>query len=166
MANITFKGKPIHTSGDLPPLGTQAPDFQLINDSLETLSLASFAGKKVLINIFPSIDTGICALQVKNFAQQAAAIDNTALLFISLDLPFAQKRFCAAEGIENAVTASDFRHHSIAESYGIHMTDGPLAGLYARATIVLDETHSVKYTELVPEIAQEPNYEAAIAALK
>ena len=165
MANITFKGNPVATSGSLPEVGSAAPDFALVNTDLSTVSLADFAGKKVIINIFPSVDTGVCALQLKTFSQRAAANDDVALLFISLDLPFASARFCGAEGIENAVTASDFRSGSVAADYGVEMLDGPLAGLYARATIVLDADHKVTYSELVPEITQEPNYDAAMAAI-
>ncbi len=165
MSQITFKGTPINTNGTLPAVGSTAPDFSLVGTSLETVTLADFKGKKVIINIFPSIDTGVCALQLKAFSSKAAGMDGVTLLFVSLDLPFAFKRFCGAEGIENAATTSDFRNHSFAKNYGIQMTDGPLAGLYARATLVLDESHTVQYAELVPEIAQEPNYDAAMAAL-
>ncbi len=166
MSQITFKGNPVNTNGSLPAVGSAAPDFSLVDTSLGTVSLADFKGKKVVLNIFPSVDTGVCALQLKTFSQKLADRDDVVLLFTSLDLPFAFGRFCGAEGIENAVTASDFREQSFAKNYGIQMTDGPLAGLYARATLVLDESHTVQHAELVPEIAQEPDYDAAIAALK
>lgn len=165
MAQITFKGDTVNTTGELPAIGSTAPDFSLVNTDLSTVTLADFAGKKVVINIFPSVDTGVCALQLKTFSKLAADKDGVALLFVSLDLPFAYGRFCGAEGIENAVTASDFRSLSFAKDYGIKMTDGPLAGLYARATLVLDTDHKIVYSELVPEITQEPDYDAAIAAL-
>ena len=165
MSQITFKGNPVNTSGSLPAVGSVAPDFKLVNTDLSEVSLADFAGKKVIINIFPSVDTGVCALQLQTFNQRVADMDDTALLFVSLDLPFAFGRFCGAEGIENAVTASDFRNRSFAQDYGVDMTDGPLAGLYARAVLVLDADHKITYSELVPEIAQEPNYDAALAAV-
>lgn len=165
MAQITFKGEPVNTLGELPAVGSEAPDFALVNTDLSTVTLESFAGKKVIINIFPSVDTGVCAMQLKTFSQRAAGMDDVVLLFVSLDLPFAFGRFCAAEGIENAVTASDFRSLTFAEDYGVEMQDGPLAGLYARATLILDADHKVAYTELVPEITQEPDYDAAMAAI-
>ncbi len=165
MAQITFKGTPVNTFGSLPEVGSQAPDFALIGSDLGTITLVNFAGKKVIINIFPSVDTGVCALQLKTFSQRAAGMDDVVLLFISLDLPFAFNRFCGAEGIQNAVTASDFRSLSVGEDYGVEMQDGPLAGLYARATIVLDANHKIVYSELVPEITQEPNYDDAMATI-
>lgn len=163
---ITFKGTAVATKGSFPAVGDQAPDFKLVNTDLSEVSLADFAGKKVIFNIFPSVDTGVCALQLKQFANIAADVDNAVLLFSSVDLPFAFARFCGAEGIENAVTASDFRYNSLAEAYGVKMTDGPLAGLYARGVVILDESHKVIYSELVSEITEEPNYDAAMAALK
>ncbi len=165
MAQITFKGTPVNTLGPLPEVGSAAPDFALINTDLSTVTLADFAGKKVIINIFPSVDTGVCALQLKTFSQRAAGNDDVVLLFVSLDLPFAFARFCGAEGIENAVTASDFRALTFAEDYGVEMQDGPLAGLYARATLVLDADHKITYSELVSEITHEPDYDAAMAAI-
>ena len=165
MAQITFKGNPVNTSGSLPAVGSAAPDFSLVNTDLSTVSLADFAGKKVIINIFPSVDTGVCATQLKTFNQRVAGMDDVVLLFTSMDLPFAFNRFCGAEGIENAVTASDFRARSFANDYGILMEDGPLAGLYARAVLVLDADHKVTYSELVPEITQEPDYDSAMADL-
>ncbi len=165
MAQITFKGNPVNTLGALPEVGSTAPDFALINTDLSTVTLADFAGKKLIINIFPSVDTGICALQTKTFSKLVSDRDDVALLFISLDLPFAFNRFCAAEGIQNAVTASDFRSLSVGEEYGVELQDGPLAGLYARATLVLDADHKVLYSELVSEITHEPNYDAALASI-
>lgn len=165
MAQITFKGNPVNTAGSLPAVGSAAPDFSVVDTNLGTVKLSDFAGKKVVLNVFPSVDTGVCALQLKAFSQKLADRDDVVILFVSLDLPFAFGRFCGAEGIENAVTTSDFRNGSFADAYGVKMTDGPLEGLLARATMVLDASHSVTYSELVPEIAQEPNYDAAIAAL-
>lgn len=165
MAQITFKGNPVNTAGSLPAVGSAAPDFSVVDTNLGTVKLSDFAGKKVVLNVFPSVDTGVCALQLKAFSQKLADRDDVVILFVSLDLPFAFGRFCGAEGIENAVTTSDFRNGSFADAYGVKMTDGPLEGLLARATMVLDASHTVTYSELVPEIAQEPNYDAAIAAL-
>ncbi len=165
MAKITFKGETVNTAAALPAVGTKAPEFAVTDTQLGTVSLANHAGKKVIINVFPSVDTGVCALQLKTFSQKLAGRDDLVMIFVSLDLPFAFKRFCAAEGIENAITASDFRDHSFAKGYGVTMTDGPLKGLLARATLVLNESHTITYAELVPEITQEPDYGAAIAAL-
>lgn len=165
MASITFKGNTTNTSGNLPVVGDKAPDFLLVAGDLSEVSLKDFIGKKVIFNIFPSIDTPVCANQLKTFADKASALDNTALLFSSMDLPFAFGRFCAAENIDNAVTTSDFRHQSLATAYGVKMIDGPLNGLYARAVIILDENHHVIYSELVTEVTEEPNYEAAMATL-
>ena len=165
MATINFKGNPIQTNGDFPQVGAQAPEVKLVKTDLSEVTLADLAGKKVIFNIFPSVDTAVCALQLKTFSQKAAERDDVVLLFASMDLPFALNRFCGAEGIQNAVTASDFRHHSLADSYGVKMTQGPLAGLYARATLVLDANHKVIYSELVSDVVNEPNYDAAMAAL-
>lgn len=165
MASITLGGNPIHTNGDLPKVGTKAPDFKLLKNDLSTVSLSDFAGSKLVLNIFPSIDTGTCAASVRAFNAKAAALQNTKVLCISRDLPFAQKRFCGAEGIENAITLSDFNTGSFGKDYGLEMTDGPLSGLHSRVVIILDENAKVAYAEQVPEIADEPNYEAALAAL-
>lgn len=165
MAQITFKGTPVNTSGSLPTVGNKAPNFSVVNTDLSAVSLADFAEKKVVINVFPSVDTGVCALQLKAFNQKVDGRDDVALLFVSLDLPFALGRFCGAEGIKNAVTTSDFRDQSFADAYGVKLVDGPLAGLLSRAVIVLDAEHNVTYSELVPEITQEPDYDAAMAAL-
>lgn len=165
MATITLKGNPIHTSGDLPKTGSQAPAFKLVKADLSEISLANYSGKKKVLNIFPSVDTGTCATSVRKFNQEAASINNTVVLNISADLPFALARFCGAEGIKNADAASTFRS-SFANDYGLKITDGPLAGLCSRAVVVLDEENRVLYTEQVPEIANEPNYAAALSSLK
>jgi thiol peroxidase len=164
MSTITFKGNPVHTSGTLPAVGSVAPEFNLVAADLSEKKLSSFAGKRVL-NIFPSLDTGVCATSVRTFNKKAAGMAGVAVLNISMDLPFAAKRFCAAEGIEGAVTLSAFRSN-FAEQYGLKMVDGPLAGLCSRAVIVVDAAGKVVHAEQVPEIAQEPNYDAALAALK
>ncbi|MBL4661471.1 MAG: thiol peroxidase [Alcanivoracaceae bacterium] len=165
MSTINFKGNPIQTNGDFPKPGAQAPNFKLVKGDLSEVSLDDLKGQKIIFNIFPSVDTAVCALQLKTFSQKAAQLDDVVLLFASMDLPFALNRFCAAEGIENAITASDFRFHSLAENYGVKMTDGPLNGLYARATLVLNENHQVVYSELVSDVVNEPNYDKAMSAL-
>ncbi len=164
MANITLQGNEIHTSGKLPELGSKAKDFTLVAEDLSEKTLSDYQGKKVVLNIFPSIDTGVCAASARKFNQEASSLENTVVVNISKDLPFALKRFCAAEGLENVVNLSDFRGH-FGEIYGLLIEDSPLQGLLSRAVIVLDENGFVKYTEQVPEIAQEPNYEAALASL-
>lgn len=166
MATITLKQNPIHTSGELPGLQTKAKDFTLVKNDLSTASLSDFAGKRVVLNIFPSIDTPTCASSVRAFNKQAAALDNTVVLCISRDLPFAQSRFCAAEGIENVLTLSDFDQASFAKDYGLQIIDGPLKGLHSRCVIVLDQNHQVIYTEQVSEIADEPDYDKALQQLK
>ena len=165
MATITLGGNPIHTNGDLPKNGTKAPDFQLLKTDLGTASLADFAGSKVVLNIFPSIDTGTCAASVRAFNAKASTLENTKVLCISRDLPFAQKRFCGAEGLENVINLSDFKTGSFGNDYGLTIEDGALAGLHSRVVIVIDEKGTILYTEQVSEIAHEPNYELAIAAL-
>jgi thiol peroxidase len=165
MANITFKGNPIETSGDLPEVGGKAPGFSLTNGSLEDVGLAAFAGKKKIITVNPSLDTGICQATARAFNEKAGSKADTVVLVVTSDLPFAQKRFCSAEGLANVVPLSLMRDRNFAKDYGLLMTKGPMAGLVARAVLVLDENDVVKYTELVPEIAQEPNYDAALAAL-
>jgi thiol peroxidase len=165
MATINFKGNPIHTQGDFPQVGDQAPALKLIQADLSEATLDNFKGKQVVFNIFPSVDTAVCALQLKTFSQKAAQRDDVVMLFASMDLPFALNRFCAAEGVDNAVTASDFRYHSLADNYGVKMTEGPLAGLYARATLVFNSDHQVVYSELVDDVVNEPDYDAAMAAL-
>ena len=166
MASITLGGNSIHTAGDLPAVGTKAPDFRLTRADLSDANLASFAGKTLVLNIFPSIDTGVCAKSVHAFNKAAAGLDNVAVLCISRDLPFAQKRFCGAEGIEGVVTLAEYRDDSFSHGYHVRMTDGKLAGLMSRAVVVVGTNGVVKYVEQVPEIAQEPNYDAALAAAK
>lgn len=162
MAQITLKGNPVNTNGNLPAVGSKAPDFVVTKVDLSSFSSSEMAGKKVVLNIFPSLDTGTCAAAVRYFNKAAAELDNTIVLCISQDLPFAQKRFCGAEGIENAITLSGFRNPEFAESFGVKIVDGPMLGLNARSVVVLDEKGTVMYTELVSEISQEPNYEAAL----
>ena len=165
MASITLGGNPIHTSGSLPETGSKATDFKLVKTDLSTTSLSDFLGKKVVLNIFPSVDTGTCAQSVRTFNEKASKLDNTTVLCISRDLPFAQKRFCGAEGLENVVNLSDFKSGAFGKNYGLEMTDGPLAGLHSRVVIVLDENGIILYAEQVGEIADEPNYEAALSVL-
>ena len=165
MTQVTFKGSPVQTVGDLPGLGSDAPGFRLVKQDLSETTLTDYDGQKLVLNIFPSIDTPVCALSVKAFNEKAAGLKNTAVLCVSVDLPFAQARFCGAEGIENVEAVSAFRSN-FGEHYGVTLADSPLAGLLARAVIVIDETGQVIYTELVREIAQEPDYAAALAALK
>jgi len=163
--NLTFKNKPIEVAGTFPKVGDKAPDFSLIDNALTPISRKSLIGKKVVLNIFPSVDTPVCAIQLKTFSEKLAYSKDVTLLFASLDLPFAYSRFCAAEGIENAITASDYLHSSLANNYGVKMKDGPLAGLYARAVLILDEKHQIIYAELVKEVTDEPDYAAALAIL-
>ena len=165
MASITLGGNPIHTSGELPKKGSKATEFNLIKTDLSPATLADFSGKRVVMNIFPSIDTGTCAQSVRTFNEQASKLENTTVLCISRDLPFAQKRFCGAEGLENVVNLSDFKNGDFGKNNGLEITDGPLAGLHSRAIIVLDEKGTIIHTEQVAEIADEPNYEAALAVL-
>ncbi|MBN9634223.1 MAG: thiol peroxidase [Actinobacteria bacterium] len=164
MAQITLRGNPINTVGDLPAVGSAAPAFALTGVDLGPVTNEQFSGKPVVLNIFPSIDTPVCATSVRTFNERAAASGAT-VLCVSNDLPFAQKRFCGSEGIENVSTASSFRD-SFGEDYGIALADGPMAGLLARAIVVIGADGNVAYTELVPEIAQEPDYDAALAAAK
>ncbi len=164
MATIALKGSPVHTTGELPKKGSTAPDFKLVKMDLSEVSLSNFAGKKKVLNIFPSVDTGTCAMSVRHFNKDAANAKNTVVLNISADLPFAQKRFCGAEGITNADTLSSFRS-TFAKDYGLQIQDGPLAGLCSRVVIVLDEQNKILYTEQVGDIVNEPNYEAAMKAL-
>ena len=166
MATITLKGNAIHTVGDLPGKGSKAPDFSLTRGDLSQAGLKDFAGKRKLLNIVPSLDTGVCAASARRFNQEAAAVPGAVVLTVSRDLPFAQGRFCAAEGIENVVMLSEMRSDAFGKAYGVTIADGPLAGLLSRAVVVLDENDSVVYTEQVPEIAQEPDYGKALAALK
>lgn len=166
MASITLKGNEIHTNGSLPVIGSKAPDFTLTNQDLKDISLADFKGKKKLLNIFPSLDTSICAASTKKFNEYAKAAKNTVMLMASADLPFAMGRFCHEQDLNNVISLSMMRSKDFAKDYGVLITDGPLAGVCARAVIVLDEDDKVIYTQLVPEIAQEPDYESAVAKLK
>ncbi len=165
MAQITFKGNPIHTAGSLPKVGERAPDFALTKDDLSEASLKDFKGKRLVLNIFPSIDTPVCATSVRKFNEQASKLKNTAVICISKDLPFAQKRFCASEGLSNVINASEYKNTSFSDAYKIRITDGPLTGLFSRAVVVIDEQGKVIYTEQVPEIAQEPDYAKALGSL-
>ena len=165
MTQITLASNPIEVAGNFPAVNSQVENFTLVSNGLENVELANFAGKRKVLNIFPSIDTGICATSVRVFNQKAANLANTVVLCISADLPFAQARFCGAEGIENAQTLSTFRNKALHEVLGVSIATGPLAGLTARAVIVLDENNKVLHSELVPEIKQEPNYDAALAVL-
>lgn len=165
MAQINLKGNPINTVGDLPPIGSTAPEFTLTKSNLSNASLAEFKGKQLILNIFPSLDTGTCAVSVRNFNKEAASLENTTVLCISHDLPFAHARFCAAEGIKNVVMLSGFRNPEFSDNYGIRIIDAPMNGLCARSVVVLDENGIVKYAEFAPETTKEPDYEAALAAL-
>ncbi|MCB9640309.1 MAG: thiol peroxidase [Myxococcales bacterium] len=164
MATITLRGNEIHTSGDLPAVGSNSPDFTLTNAGLQDVSLAAYAGKRKVLNIFPSVDTPVCASSVRAFNAKAAGKEDVVVLNISADLPFAMKRFCAAEGLEGVESLSSFRS-GFAKEFGLEIVDGPLAGLCSRAVIVLDADNKVVHVEQVPEIGQEPNYETALASL-
>jgi thiol peroxidase len=161
-----LKGIPVHTSGDLPTQGSVAPAFTLVKTDLTDTELRSYAGRRVVLNIFPSLDTAVCATSLRKFNALATTVANTTVLCVSADLPFAAKRFCAAEGLENLVPASCFRNPDFGEAYGVLLVDGPMWGLLARAVVVLDEQGKVLHTELVPELSHEPDYEAAVAVLK
>jgi thioredoxin-dependent peroxiredoxin len=166
MSQVTLGGNPIDVSGTFPGAGQQAADFTLVGVDLGDLKLANFAGKRKVLNIVPSLDTPTCATSTRKFNESAGKLDNTVVVVVSGDLPFAMKRFCATEGLENVVSASAFRGHEFAQAYGVDITSGPLRGLTARAVVVLDENNKVLHSELVPEIKEEPNYDAALAALK
>jgi thiol peroxidase len=165
MATITFKGDVIHTNGNLPLVGEVAPDFKLVDKDLADVALTRFTGKKKLLNIVPSLDTSVCATSTKKFNDYAREREGVVMLVISADLPFASSRFCGAEGIDNVIALSMMRSRDFAKDYGVLIVDGPLAGITARAVVVLDKDNKVVYTEYVPEIGQEPDYEKAIAAL-
>ena len=165
MANITLKNNPISTSGKLPNIGEEAKNFSLIGKDLQKVTLNNFKGERIVMNIFPSVDTGICAISVKTFNEKAANLSNTKVLCISRDLPFAQNRFCGAENIENVLTLSDFANGSFGKDYGLTIIDGALANLHSRCIVVLDESHKIIHTEQVDEITTEPNYETALAVL-
>ena len=165
MASVTLKGNEIHTIGTLPNNGSKAPEFELTKNDLSTVKLSDYEGSRVVLNIFPSVDTGTCAQSVRQFNQEAAELDNTIVLCISKDLPFAQARFCGAEGIENVEMLSDFKDGNFGKGYSVAVSDGPLAPLLSRAVVVVDEKGNVIYTEQVAETTEEPNYKAALEAL-
>lgn len=165
MTKITLKGNPINTIGKLPKVGKKAPKFTLIKNDLSKVKLADFKGSKLILNIFPSLDTGTCAASVRRFNKEASELENTKVLCISRDLPFAQARFCGAEGIENVITLSDFAKGKFGKKYGVTIIDGPMADLHSRAIVIIDENGIVTYSEQVPEIVDEPNYQAALKAL-
>ena len=165
MARIALKGNPISTAGNLPATGSRAPSFTLTKTDMSDAALESFAGKRIVLNIFPSIDTSVCAMSVRRFNAAAGSLANAVVLCISADLPFAHKRFCGAEGLTSVIPLSTFRHPEFGDSYGVRILDGTLAGLMSRAIAVIDEVGSVAYTEQVPDISQEPNYEAALKSL-
>jgi thiol peroxidase len=165
MAKITLQGNPIETNGDLPAVGSTAPDFRLADKELNDVSLSTWEGKRKVISIVPSLDTGVCATSTRVFNEKAASLDNTVVLVVSADLPFAQSRFCAAEGIEGVTALSMMRSRNFAKDYGMLITSGPLTGVAGRAVVVLDENNEVIHSQLVPEIAQEPDYDAVLSAL-
>ena len=167
MATVTLKNSiTINLNGELPVVGSVAKDFVAVKADLSEVKLSDFAGKKVVLNIFPSVDTGVCAASVRRFNAELSNLENTVVLCLSKDLPFALGRFCASEGLDNVVVGSTFRNHEFEQAYGVLQQDGPLAGLLARTVVVINEAGQVVYTELVPEITQDPNFEAALAALK
>jgi len=165
MAIFTLKGAPFETSGELPAIGSSAPDFRLVDGDLADVSLATYAGKKKILNIVPSLDTPVCAASARRFNEKAAALPNTVVLVVSTDLPFAQKRFCSTEGLDGIVPLSLMRAKHFAKDYGMLIANGPLEGVMARAIVCLDENNKVVHTQLVPEIAEEPDYDAALAAV-
>lgn len=165
MAKITFKGEPITTTGDLPEVGSLAPDFSLTKTDLSEITLKELKGKRVILNIFPSIDTDVCAATVRRFNEEASRLDNSVVLCVSMDLPFAHARFCGAEGLKDVIPASDFRSLAFGRDYGVRISDSPLRGLLSRAVVIIDEAGRVIYTEQVPEITKEPDYKSALAAL-
>lgn len=164
MAEIAFKGNPVHSVGELPAVGQKAPEFEVTGTDLAPIQQADFAGRRLVLNIFPSVDTGVCAMSVRTFNERAAGLENTTVLCVSRDLPFALSRFCGAEGIENVVVSSDFRT-GFGETYGVTFADGPMRGLLSRSVVVVDAAGTVVYTEQVAETTTEPNYDAALAAL-
>ncbi len=166
MNTVYFKGQPCHTYGTLPAPGTEAPCYHLTGLNLNEVQCNEFAGRRVVLNIFPSLDTEICARSVRRFNEEASSLDNTTVLCVSMDLPFAMSRFCTVEGIKNVVPASAFRSPLFAQKFGVQLVDGPLAGLLSRAVIVLDTDRKVLYSELVEEITNEPDYEGALSVLK
>lgn len=166
MKTTNFKGTPVRLDGEFPAPGAEAPEFELVKSDLTPLRLSDLKGKRVVLNIFPSLDTGVCAASVRKFNQMAASLPDTVVVAVSKDLPFAHARFCTVEGIDNVVPASDFRNKGFARSYGVGMEDGPLAGLLARAVVVIDRRGRVAYAQLVEEITEEPDYESAAEAVR
>ena len=166
MANVTLQGNPIRISGELPAVGSPAPDFRLVDGELNERTLADFGGRRKVLNIVPSLDTPVCASQTRRFNEEAAALDNTEVLVVSADLPFAQSRFCETEGIEHVTALSTVRSQDFGRAWGVLLEEGPLAGICARAVVVLDENNTVRHAQLVSEIANEPDYDAALAALR
>ncbi len=166
MATITLKGSPINTVGSLPKIGSVAPQFSLTGADLSEIAVSAYAGKKIILNIFPSLDTGVCAASARRFNKELSGLVNTVVLCISADLPFAAKRFCTTEGLSNVVTLSTFRNAAFGKEYGVTIADGGMRGLMSRAVVVIDEKGIVTYTEQVPEISQEPNYEAALSKVR
>jgi thiol peroxidase len=165
MAQTLLGPNAVNTNGNLPVIGSTAPDFTLVTADLKNVTLADYAGKNIILNIFPSIDTNVCATSVREFNKRAAALNDTVVLCVSKDLPFAIKRFCGAEGIDKIITVSDFRNKGFSKNYGVELIDGAFEGLDARAIVVIDKQGKIKHTELVPQIGQEPNYDAAIQAI-
>ncbi|MCU4165410.1 thiol peroxidase [Carboxylicivirga caseinilyticus] len=165
MAKITFKGSPVETAGDLPRVGAEAPEFTLVNTELGDVSLNDYKGQKVVLNIFPSVDTSVCAASVRRFNAEASKRDNTTVLCISRDLPFAHARFCGAEGLDKVISLSEYKDEVFSQNYGVKMVDGPLAGLLSRAVVVVDENGKVVHSEQVDDIVHEPDYEAALKVL-
>lgn len=165
MTSITLKGNPVNTSGELPAVGSGAPDFTLTSADLKDVSISEYSGQVLILNIFPSLDTATCAMSVRRFNAEASKLSGTKVLCISMDLPFAQKRFCGAEGLEDVITLSCFRHTEFGERYGVRMMDGPLTGLLSRAVVIIDRDGRVAYTQQVPEITQEPDYEDVLKNL-
>ncbi len=166
MQTVYFQGNPFNVYGTIPAVGEKAPGFKLVTKDLETITLVDYSARRVVLNVFPSLDTAVCAMSVRKFNKEAASLDNTTVIDVSMDLPFAQSRFCAAEGIDNCVVASAFREPSFGQHYGLSIVDGPLAGLLSRAVIVIDTDGKVIYRQLVDEITHEPDYEAALSVLK
>ncbi len=166
MSKVNLKGTPVNTIGELPAVGSKAPEFLLVGTNLGDVKSSDFAGKRVVLNIFPSLDTATCAASVRRFNVEAAKLDNAVVVCISKDLPFAHNRFCTAEGINNVVSASEFRGNAFGKSYGVMLTDGPLQGLLARAVVVLDKDGTVLHSQFAPEITQEPDYQSALDSLK
>src|SRR5690606_8818149 len=165
MAKITFKGTAVHTQGELPAVGSSAPDFKLTASDLSEKGLGNFKGKKVVLNIFPSIDTGTCAMSVRTFNEKASKLENTVVLCISRDLPFAQGRFCAAENLENVITLSEYKDSNFSDAYHVKFVDGPLTGLLSRSVVVIDEEGKVSYIEQVAETTEERDYYKSVSAL-